>query len=187
MNSKLPNVSNSLEYERVEKISLDLQEILEEIYYKSPAGGCYLIGHCLSEILNEYGLVSRKVTGKLALHIKNTNDKYAKYGIINLKGHYIGNYHTWCEVVINNETYIIDPSLKYNKLALKQYFDIKVNNKIPNLVFSKKANTYIYKYIEDISLECQSMSFLKRISTCRINEIVTKTLEKQNNEIRKAS
>ncbi|MCB0752929.1 MAG: hypothetical protein KDC52_15765, partial [Ignavibacteriae bacterium] len=102
-------------------------------------------------------------------------------------GHYIGNYHTWCEVVINNETYIIDPSLKYNKLALKQYFDIKVNNKIPNLVFSKKANTYIYKYIEDISLECQSMSFLKRISTCRINEIVTKTLEKQNNEIRKAS
>jgi len=71
-------------------------------------------------------------------------------------------YHTWCEALVNGTTYIVDPSLKYNKVYLKKHHPrkIKISNKIPDVLVSDKKETYLWKYIEDESLENISQSNL---------------------------
>lgn len=167
--------------EIINKIAQNLQEILEEIYPNSLSGGCYLMGHCMSEILNRQGFISEKVTGRLALHIKDSKNKYAQYGKFKLKGQYIGYYHTWCEVNVDNINYIIDPSIKYNKPALKDYFGIKLNREIPEIIFTNETSTFTHKYFRDDELERQSLSFLNKIDSNTIEYIITKTIENQNN------
>jgi len=159
------------------RFASNLQETIEKTFENEPTGICYLTGHCMTEILNTMGYNTKKVTGKLALKYKNI-DKYAVYG--NLKGYNVGDYHTWCEVYSDGKIFIVDASLKYNKKGLKDYFKIKLSDKIPSTLVTDETNTYYWKYIQDDNLETKSLSFLHKISHSIIQRIISNTLEKSN-------
>jgi hypothetical protein len=159
------------------RFASNLQETIEKTFNNEPTGICYLTGYCMTEILITMGYKTQKVTGKLALKYKNI-DKYAVYG--NLKGSNVGDYHTWCEVYSEGKLYIIDPSLKYNKKALKDLFNIKLSDKIPNILVTDERNTFNWKYIQEDNLESKSLFFLHKISDSVIQKIISNTLEKSN-------
>ena len=162
---------------QLNRIAKNLQESIENTFNNEPTGICYLTGHCMTEILNTMGYKNKKVTGKLALKYKNM-DKYAVYG--KLKGSDVGDYHTWCEVYSEGEIYIVDASLKYNKKALKDLFNIKLSDKIPNILVTDERNTFNWKYIQEDNLESKSLFFLHKISDSIIQRIISNTLEKSN-------
>ena len=158
-------------------ISSNLQKSIEDTFTNEPTGICYLTGYCMSEILNTMGYKTKKVTGKLALKYKKI-DKYAVYG--KLKGTNVGDYHTWCELDSDGRIYIVDPSLKYNKKALKDIFKIKLSDKIPDILVTAESNTYNWKYIQDDSLDTKSLYFLQITSDSAIQKIISNTIEKSN-------
>lgn len=162
---------------QLNRIASNLQESIENTFNNEPTGICYLTGYCMSEILNTMGYKTKKVTGKLALKYKKF-DKYAVYG--KLKGTNVGDYHTWCELVSDGRIYIVDPSLKYNKKALKDIFKIKLSDKIPNILVTAESNTYNWKYIQDDSLETKSLYFLHKISNSTIQKLISNTIELSN-------
>jgi hypothetical protein len=165
--------------ENMLKTAIELQNVIEKKFKGQPVGICYLIGHCLSEIFKKQGYESRKITGTQALLLKNSKNRYIKYGSSELKGILIGNYHTWCEVDFGADTYIVDPSLKYNLKYLRSFLKIKTHCSIKDILITKTPNSYYFKYKEDTSLELQSLSFLKKISKEDIEFIIQKTLEKK--------
>ena len=156
-------------------IASNLQKNIEDTFSNEPSGICYLTGYCMSEILNKLGYEAKKVTGKLALMYRS-NKKYAVYGKLN--GFRVGEYHTWCEVYTEGKTYIVDPSLKYNKKALS-YFPEKIllSKSIPDILITTENDTYNWKYIQDDSLEPDSLAFLEGTSKDAINIIISKTIE----------
>lgn len=165
----------------VEKIVNHLEEVIMEKFGKNLSGTCYLFGHCINEVLTRKSFVSRKVTGKLALLVDNSNKgKYAYFGSLNLKGKSIGYYHTWCEVLIDDDWYVVDPSIKHNKKVIKEKHKITISKNIPGFILSNKMNNYHYKYYEDMTLDNQSLSYLNRLGQNRIDNIINLTVERIN-------
>lgn len=152
------------------KVGQLYQMILENSVSNYPFGTCYLAGFCLSEYFKSIGFEAKSVSGSLAVIDKK--EKYYVYGNLNIpKSNRIGVYHTWCEILVDDEWYILDPSLKYNKVALKN-FGIKLNPKIPDILFSKDKNSFLWKYIENESLIKESDKFLKLVSSELKNGII---------------
>ncbi len=159
------------------RLAKELQTVIEKLYPNSKSGICYLLGHCLNEIFLANNFNSRKVTGKLALLNKSGKNKYIQYGRFpKLKGQLEGNYHTWCEIEIEGVIYIADTSLKYNLDFLRTERSIKIDEKIPPLLFSNTKSNYFYKYVEDESKEVQSMEFLNKISDIYLEEIINEVI-----------
>lgn len=154
-----------------EKAELILK-ITEERNGSAPTGACYLFGHCLNEVFKNMGYNSRKVTGHLAMVCKG-DKKYVVYGKLPLKGYNVGDYHTWCEVEQDGVWYIVDPSIRHNKVALKSHPEkIKLNSSIPDIIISSEANTFKHKYIVDEKLEKYSLEWLQKLPTDFIDEII---------------
>ncbi|WP_178984168.1 hypothetical protein [Winogradskyella helgolandensis] len=161
-------------------VAKELQKTIEDEFTNNPVGACYLFGHCLTEIFCRMGLQSRKVSGKLAILQKKGKAKYITYGKLPVKGEQVGVYHTWCEVTIDNEVFIIDPSLKSNLGFIKKVFRIKINPMVDKgIIVTRTARTYYYKYYEDVTLESASNKSLKELVTeNQINSIIETTLNK---------
>jgi hypothetical protein len=157
----------------LEQISKKYQDALELNADNFPSGTCYLAGYCLTKYFNKINFKARSVTGSVALIDKN--EKYIIYGgNFNLKKkEIVGLYHTWCEVTINGQIYIVDPSLKYNLIFLKKNLKIKLSPKIPPILITTDKETYYWKYIEDNKLINYSDSFLKRAPKQLINAIIS--------------
>lgn len=148
------------------------QEKLENEAINVPSGTCYLSGYCLSEYLKGKGIDAKSITGSLALVDKN--GKYVVYGTLKLKkSKRIGVYHTWCEAIISGKTYIIDASLKYNLIKLKNEFNVKISDKISNSLVTKDKVTYHWKYVQNDSLEKHSLEFLKKIDKQMIENLIS--------------
>jgi hypothetical protein len=159
-------------------IGKELQAVMEEKLQGQTVGTCYLTGHCLAEIFNRLGFESRKVTGRLALLMKNGKNKYATYGRFALKRKDIGIFHTWCEVKINDKTFIVDPSLKANIRFTSKHFKIKFHPMVvSDTLVTDVFNTYYYKYCEDARLEKASNQSLNTLTTDEtINYLINKTV-----------
>ena len=147
-----------MESSKILEIGLLYQKTLESSVANYPSGTCYLAGYCLAEYFKKKGFKSKSVTGSLALIDKNI--KYIVYGNLKIsKSNNIGNYHTWCEILINDEWYVLDPTLKYNKTYIKS-LGTKLNPKIPDLLFTKDKNTYYWKYIPNDDFLKESNDYL---------------------------
>ena len=106
------------------QIAQRYQQTLESSVENYPTGTCYLAGYCLAEYFNGIGIPAKSVTGELA--IVDKNGKYAVYGNMKIKkSTSVGYYHTWCEVLVNDKWFIVDPSMKYNKTFLKSSMNFK--------------------------------------------------------------
>ena len=158
----------------LKKISTSLQEVLEASFNNYPSGVCYLTGHVMSEILNRLGYEAFEVTGSFAL--KSKSKKYIIYGDRKLKGVNVGDYHTWCEVETDEDIYIVDPSLKYNKVTLKS-MGYKVDSSIPDTIIATTDNTHFYKYIEDNTRVKYSKSFLETVDQTVIEKLIQRTID----------
>jgi hypothetical protein len=161
-----------------EEIGQLYQYILEKSFKNFPSGTCYLAGYCLSEYFKRLGFESKSVTGSLALIDKK--EKYIVYGNLNIpKSSRIGLYHTWCEIFIDDEWYILDVSLKYNKVVLKS-FGANLSPKIPDILFTKEKNTFIWKYVPNENLVKESDYFLEKVPDEIKNGIVETLLKNTN-------
>ncbi|WP_029035852.1 hypothetical protein [Salinimicrobium xinjiangense] len=131
----------------------------------NPYGTCYLAGPCIAEYLRTIGISARDVTGSLTLR-----DKHGKeiiYGKSKPSSRNIGMYHTWCEASLDGTNYLLDASLKYNKVYLKKYLGtkIKIANQVPDILVTEKRKTYWWNYKEDKSLISVSQSYLRTCSS----------------------
>ena len=158
----------------LEKISFQLQYTIEN-ELRNNFGICYLIGHVMTRILNELGHEANEVTGSFAVIC--SNNKYITYGNRKIKGLNVGDYHTWCEVKTKEGIYIVDPSLKFNKVGLKKYYSKKIHGKVPDAIICKKENNFYYKYITDDSLVKFSKEYLAKVDEKLIQKIVDYTIK----------
>ncbi|MCR8667939.1 hypothetical protein NO995_09620 [Aestuariibaculum sp. M13] len=161
------------------QVAKELQKTIEDKSINEPVGACYLYGHCLTEIFGRMGLQSRKVSGKLAILQKKGKCRYITYGKLPFKGQQVGVYHTWCEVIIDNEVFIIDPSLKSNLNFIQKTFKIKIDRMVEqDVLVTSTSKTYYYKYFEDTSLESASNTSLISLTTPeQVDLLIDITLE----------
>lgn len=153
------------------EVGLLYQKTLENCVPHYPSGSCYLAGYCLAEYFKKIGFESKSVSGSLELIDKN--EKHIVYGNLKIpKSYNVGYYHTWCEIFINDEWYILDPSLKYNKVTLTKTNRFILNSKIPDLLFTNDKTTYFWKYIPNENLVKNSNYFLKKASNQLKNIII---------------
>ncbi|AXG73846.1 hypothetical protein DVK85_06175 [Flavobacterium arcticum] len=143
---------------------------LESLLSNYPVGTCYLIGHCMAEGLIRAGYTARKVTGTVIF--KDKNEKNIIYGKSISKGKNIGIYHTWCVLEIDTQTIIIDPSYKYNKIAIREYYGTKPNKNIHDFIITDNANQWLHRYSEDLSLNGFSTKCLQSVDHSLINQLV---------------
>ena len=171
------------------QVAKKLQKTIEDKYMNEPIGICYLLGHCLTEIFGRMGFKSRKVSGKLAILQKKGNGKYITYGKLPLKGEQVGEYHTWCEVTIGNEVFIIDPSFKSNLSFIQKTFKIKIDPMVGlDVLVTSTPKTYYYKYFENMRLESTSMaSLISLITPEQVNLLIEITLEEVQKSLIKKS
>lgn len=150
--------------EILKSIALRYQSKLEA-RKNEPFGTCYAAGPCLSNYLNSIGIEARAVTGTLVLRDKH--GKQIIYGRSQFSKKNIGMYHTWCEAIVDGTTYIVDPSLKYNKVYLKKHhpLKIKISHHIPDVLVTQEKETYWWKFKEDEKLKPLSISYLEDCSS----------------------
>lgn len=144
--------------------------VMEEIFMNTPTGTCYLMGNCLAEGLANAGLVAKEVTGSLIL--KDTNGRNVVYGAKRFGGTNVGNYHTWCEVEYDDETLIIDPSVRFNRKYLKAH-SVKLNQKTPDIIISNAHNTWLHSYYPDLRLVAQSKHYLDMVDEDVVEHLKT--------------
>jgi len=147
--------------EHILKLCKLYQGKLEEFAPNYPTGSCYISAYFFANYLKDrYN--ARLVFGSLA--IVGKSNKYAVYGAIkNVKNINIGDYHAWCELVIDGKEYIVDPSLKYNIKFLKVNYKFKVSPKVPDIVISDQKSTFNFKYIENSNFRKFADPFIKQI------------------------
>lgn len=165
--------------EKLFEIGKTYQEIIEERVKPFPSGICYHSAASLHAYFSKIYFESSVVVGDLAM--LNTSDKFAVYGNMSLKRQEnIGDYHAWCEIVLDDITYIIDPSIKYNKIFLKDSFKFKTSNKISDVIVSTKRETYHFKYRKNDLLIPKYESVLNTIEKGRrdINSISEELIKK---------
>jgi hypothetical protein len=154
--------------EYLNQICSEFIMVYEKDVQPNPIGVCYLTGHVIAEGLKLAGFKATETTGNLILQ-----DKYKKnivYGKSTYKGKLIGFYHTWCILEYYNERIIIDPSMKYIKYDLKEHFNIKVNDRLPDCLITSDSNTWYYTYIEENTLSPRSKQFLSQIPKDWLNK-----------------
>lgn len=154
----------------LEAICKRFTDKLESITINAPIGTCYLIGHCLAEGLRRGGYTAREVSGTAIF--KDKSGKNIIYGKSKLKGAKIGLYHTWCVVEINNRTILLDPSYKYNKIAIKEHYGIKPNKNIPDIIVTDNPIQWNYIFVEDKPAIRISKRDLKRTDESIINALI---------------
>lgn len=152
------------------RICLEFTNKLENLSSNYPIGTGYLIGHCLAEGFKKAGFNCREVTGSAIF--KDKNDKNIIYGKSIVKGINIGYYQTWCVLEIEGESIIVDPSYKYNKVAMKNYFNLKINNKIPDFIISNNKSSWLHTYVEDSELTRLSKNYLEMVDLETINILI---------------
>ncbi|KEY20325.1 hypothetical protein [Kaistella antarctica] len=132
--------------EKLSEIGKLYQEIIEHRVRPLPHGICYHAAASLNEYFSKLLLVSSVVVGDLAL--LNTSDKYVVYGTkMNFKKQInVGDYHAWCEVEIDGVKYLIDPSIKYNRIFLREEHKFKTSKKILDIVVTSDRETFHCKY-----------------------------------------
>ncbi len=158
----------------LENISKSLQDVLESTFSNYPSGVCYLTGHLMAEILKRMGYDAFEVTGSFAL--KTKANKFIIYGDRKLKGLNVGDYHTWCEVETDKNMFIVDPSIKYNKVTLRN-LGYKVHSVIPNTIITTTESGYYFRYIEDKSKVKYSKSFLEAVDQEVIEKLIIETID----------
>lgn len=154
----------------------ELTNAIKFKFQQEPFGCCYLMGHCLAEGLSNAGFVAEEITGHLILKDKLRRD--VVYGSGKYKGKLAGYYHTWCILKDGDDTLIIDPSLQYNKIALKKYFGIKLDVNLPGVLITNELQGISYRYIQDEKLRIKSKEFLRTVNIEAIKQLidcVTKT------------
>lgn len=155
-------------------ICLELTQAIKIKFQQEPFGCCYLFGHCLAEGLSNAGLSAEEHSGHLILIDKGR--KPVVYGTAKYRGQLIGYYHTWCVLKDGEEAIIIDPSLEYNKIAVKKHFGIKLDPSIPKILINTEANGGSYNYIEDKEMVRLSKAFLNKMNKediLELTEVVT--------------
>ena len=160
------------------QICLELLNELEKITVNIPYGTCYLLGHCLSEGLRKSGFSTKEVTGHLVLQDKHR--KNIVYGTSKSKGKLVGYYHTWCVLNLGEEI-IVDPGLKYIKMYLKKFLNIKLNERFPDILISNEDYMWYYQYLEDSSLTLQSKFSLNKLDPNFVNHLISRVVESTNN------
>jgi hypothetical protein len=135
-----------------------------------PDGRCYIFGHVLAEGLKLAGFNAREVSGTLILTDKH--DKKIIYGTKNYKGKSVGDFHTWCVLNLDGKELIIDPSLEYNRVYLKQESNIKLNQKIPDTYIGYENKSWHLSYFEDSTLTVHSKECLKGANASFISHII---------------
>jgi hypothetical protein len=155
-------------------ICLEFTNKLESLSPNYPIGTGYLIGHCLAEGFKKAGFYSREVTGTAIF--KDKNEKNIIYGKSIVKGTNIGYYQTWCVLEIEGESIIIDPSIKYNKVAMKNYFNLKINSRIPDFIITNNKSSWLHTYVEDSEFTPISKGFLKTVHP-DVKKILIDTVE----------
>lgn len=154
------------------QINIEFTKELEKCFSNPPIGACYLLGHCLAKGLYHIGFNAFETTGELI--IKGSKNKNIVYGSNEHKGLNVGAYHTWCTVNFVGNDYILDPSIKYNKVGLKQDFNIELNIEIPNVVVTYENKTSLFTYIENKKLIPLSKNYLKTVDPKIIHHLVCK-------------
>jgi hypothetical protein len=138
------------------------QHVLETLI-PEPSGSCYLSAYCLDQYFKKVNIESRNVTGELAM-IDKTGKNFICYGNFrNLKGVKVGIYHSWCEILVDNEWYVIDPSIKFNKQFLKRQMNFKVSPKIPDTILTSEKHSYNWRYVEKQTLSEYPQSYIEMI------------------------
>lgn len=155
--------------DRLFEIGKTYQKIIEERVAPFPSGICYHCAASLHKYFAKLSMHSSVVVGDLAL--LNISDKFAVYGNkMNLiKQENVGIYHAWCEVEIDENIFIIDPSIKYNRVFLKNQFNFKTSKKVLDVIISKERNKYHYKYRRNDSLISIYEDFLNKIEKGKID------------------
>ena len=148
--------------EKLLKIAKCYQAIIEESV-DDLSGICYHSAASLHHYFSIISVQSEIIVGNLAL--LNNSDKYAVYGdkMNLLKQVIIGNYHAWCEVILDDRRYIVDPSIKYNKRFDKKVFKFKTSKMIPDIIISQERETYHRKYVKNDSLISQYEYYISTI------------------------
>lgn len=144
--------------------------IMEELFMNTPAGTCYLMGNCLAEGLSNAGILAKEVTGSLIL--KDTNGRNVVYGSKRFGGTNVGSYHTWCEVEYDDETLIVDPSVRFNRKFLKAN-SVKLNPKIPDIIISNIHNCWLHSYYPDSRLIAESKHYLNMVDKEAVDHLKT--------------
>ncbi|MDN3580361.1 hypothetical protein [Mucilaginibacter flavus] len=150
-------------------ICTELTNSIELKFQRQPLGCCYLIGHCLAEGLTNAGFFAEEITGHLIL--KDKFNKSLVYGNAKFKGKLVGYYHTWCTLKYGEETIVIDPSLRYSKIALKTLFGIKLDVNLPDILISNDLQGNSYRYIQDEKLTIKSKEFLRTVNMEAIKQL----------------
>ncbi|MEZ4937059.1 MAG: hypothetical protein R2799_05650 [Crocinitomicaceae bacterium] len=163
----------------LEKVAIKFQEVLESMVNQRLSGVCYLTGHCLAEIFSELGYKSRKVTGTHGILMKNKK-RYLIYGSIYGKHENVGDYHTWCEVEVDDKVFIVDASTKYNKEILKKEMNIKLYDSVPSVIVTSNKKEFSYFFEEDATLEKLSEEFLKKLEDSFLQKLIDETILKIN-------
>lgn len=161
-------MENNLKY-NLEALCLSFLGRLESFSDHEPIGTCYLIGHCLAEGFKNVGLTAREVTGTAIYKDKKGNNII--YGKSLVKGCNVGFYHTWCELQIDNQNIIVDPSYKYNKLWIRSH-NLKLNKNIPDIIITDRPCQWFHTFIEDSSLQALSKYSLSQIDPIIIGQLI---------------
>lgn len=169
MDTEFKNILTQLCLELICKLERKISHI--------PYGSCYLLGHCLAEGFSRSGLKAREVTGNLILQDKHR--KSIVYGKSNYHGKLVGYFHTWCNLTLEEEL-IVDPSIKYIKMYLKKYCNIKLNERLPDILISNENHLWYYEYIEDKSLIPQSKFSLNKVDPKLLSDLVKDVEELSN-------
>lgn len=156
--------------DKLNRICLEFTKKLEEHSSNYPIGTCYLIGHCLTEGFKKAGFKSYEATGSAIF--KDKHDNNIIYGKSIVKGNNIGLYHTWCVIEINGDSIIVDPSVKYNKVAMKNSYNLKVNSKIPEFIITNKKSSWLHTYVEDSQLIHFSKDNLEKVHPNLIKTLI---------------
>jgi hypothetical protein len=143
-------------------ICLEFTKKFETYFSNVPIGTCYLIGHCIAEGFKRAGYFAEEITGTAILKDKNGGNII--YGKSNMKGKNIGYYHTWSLIEIDGESIIIDPSVKYNKVAMRNIYGIKPNPKITDFVITNENSTWLLMYLKDDTLAHLSKNWLNKLN-----------------------
>lgn len=160
---------------KLDDVTKIYQEILEKTVSNYPTGTCYLSAFVLTDYFKKIGLYASVIIGDLAL--VNVKENYAIYGDLKLKKSLnIGDYHAWCEVIIGEDEYIVDPSIKYNSHFLKNAYNFKTSKKIGESIITNEKQNFYWKYRSNPSLEHHYLKYINNAPQKVIDIIINELL-----------
>lgn len=147
-----------------------LQSIIEK-YTKTPLyGTCYAFSHCLTRILQSKGYTAREVVGSIAVMLRNKS--FMSWGDKIAPGENMGDYHSWVEVETEDGITLIDPSLKYDKKAVRKFSGFKVDEAVPDIFISHDHISRTLRYKENEKLRTEINNDIQKLPPDTIEKII---------------